>query len=221
MMTEAITTKQKQVLECIEQYWSEHGLPPSISDLARCMGVKKATTYEHLMALKKKGLLQHREGAGRTWKPVSKLVAAAGLNATDVSAPGHFGNSSQRVPLLGRVAAGLPILAEQNIESWLPFDRERRSSQDLFFALRVVGQSMVGVSILHGDIVIARKQEAANNGDIVVALVDGESATVKRFRQNEGVVQLVAENPDYLPIELRGDRVQILGKVVEVRRTVT
>jgi repressor LexA len=208
-MIEAITTKQKQVLECVEQYWSEHGVPPSISDLAQCLGVKKATTYEHLMALKKKGLLQHREGAGRTWKPVAQLQ------------PVEVQASGQMVPLLGCVAAGLPILAEQNIESWLPFDRGLRSSHDLFFALRVVGQSMVGVSILHGDIVIARKQEAANNGDIVVALVDGESATVKRFRHSDGVVHLVAENPDYLPIELRGDRVQILGKVVEVRRTVT
>ena len=200
-MARGLTDKQRAVLEAMQQYWSERGVPPALADLASVLGVRRSTVHQHVLALKKKGYLDHIEGAGRTWRPTGEM-------------PTH---GSRRVPIVGRVAAGLPILAQENIEDWITVDDPPRSAT--VFALRVSGDSMIGAGILDGDVVIVRQQDTADDGDIVVALVDDEEATVKTLRREAGVVRLVASNPDFPPIEVRGGRLRIQGKVVGVRRT--
>jgi repressor LexA len=202
-MSEPLTAKQSLVLRAVEDYWREHSVPPSITDLATVIKVSKATAYEHLQALKRKGHLDNIEGAARSWRP--RHAKPANPNFIEI-------------PLLGRVAAGVPILASENVDDWLSV--ENKNPHDVLFALRVQGQSMIGANILHNDIVITRKQDSANNGDIIVALIDGEVATVKQLQQKKNQVSLVAMNPDYEPINLAPDRVQILGKVIEVRRRI-
>jgi repressor LexA len=198
-MTQTLPPKQQNVLNALRSYWDVNGVPPSISILAQNIGVSKATTYEHLLALKKKGFLEYIERSGRTWR----LSASAK-------------NPGRSIPLLGKVAAGTPILAAENIEEFIEFDAP--NPQDAYFALRVQGESMTDAHILPGDVVILRQQTTADNGDIVVALVDNEEATIKEFKSDHNQILLIPKNVAFKAIELTPDRVQILGKVVEVRR---
>ena len=199
-MTGELTSRQQTVLEAIERFWNEQGVSPSLADLATTLDVSRATVHEHLVVLKKKGYLENIEGAGRSWRPLTRPRQS----------------QSVRVPLLGRVAAGAPILAKENIEDWITVDGVNDADQ--LFALRVRGDSMVEAGILDGDVVIVRKQDVAENGTIVVALVDGEEATVKKLRRDGDDVLLIAMNPLYEPIRRRGDHVRVLGKVVGLRR---
>lgn len=196
---ETLTKKQELVLQTFESYWDEHQISPSIMDLARSLNISKATTYEHLLSLKNKGYLAYTEKASRSWR------------LSD-------GKQKKRhqIPLLGQVAAGLPILATENIEDWISF--KPYNDYDTYFGLRVQGESMIGAHILPGDVIILRQQNSADNGDIVVALVRGEEATVKQFQKTNKGVSLVAMNPDFAPIELLPGEVEVLGRVVEVRR---
>lgn len=203
-MARDLTDKQKRVLTTLEAYWSLHQVPPSISDLAKELGINKATAYEHLLALKKKGYLVHQARAGRTWRMVQHKEQP-------------FCSHGQ-VPLLGRVAAGTPLLATQNIEEHIVCSHVNKS--DELFALRVQGESMIKAHIKHNDIVVAKKNASINNNDIVVALVDGEEATVKRFERKLDKIRLLPENDNFSPIELEPHRVSILGKVIEVRRLI-
>jgi repressor LexA len=203
-MARELTDKQKRVLSTLEAYWSEHQVPPSISDLAKELGINKATAYEHLLALKKKGYLVHQARAGRTWR----LVRHGKQSLC----------SHGQVPILGKVAAGMPTLATENIEDHVVFSHTNSSNE--LFALRVQGESMIKAHIRNNDIVIAKKQAFINNHDIVVALIDGEEATVKRFERRMDKIRLVPENDDFDPIELDAHRITVLGKVIEVRRTI-
>lgn len=200
-MTHALTLKQNHVLDAVRSYWDANGVPPSISILAEKIGVSKATAYEHLLALKRKGHLEHIERAGRTWRLSHSKIKEDPLRS---------------IPLLGRVAAGTPILATENIDEFIEFYPP--NAHDAYFALRVQGESMIEAHILPDDIVILRQQNTARNGDIVVALVDNEEATVKEFKSTKKYITLVPKNLKFSPLELTPDRVLILGKVVEVRR---
>jgi len=200
-MARSLTDKQRAVLEAMEQYWAENGISPAMADLATMLGVGRSTVHQHVMALKKKGYLESIEGASRSWRPRGEVPM----------------RGSRRVPVLGRVAAGVPILAQENIEDWITVDDAPPGAT--LFALRVQGDSMIGAGILDGDLVVVRQQDTAENGDIVVALVGDEEATVKTLRREAGMVSLVAANPDYPPIRLRGGRVRVQGKVIGVRRT--
>jgi repressor LexA len=200
-MVRDLTDRQHIVLDAIQAYWAEQGVPPSVTELAAVLGVGRSTVHQHLIALKRKGYLDHVEGASRTWRPTTDEPTS---------------RRSCRVPVVGRVAAGVPILAQENIEDWITVDDVPSGAP--LFALRVRGDSMTGVGILDGDLVVVRKQDTADDGDIVVALVGDDEATVKRLRRGPGVVRLVAENPDYPPIEVRGGGVRVQGKVVGVRR---
>ncbi len=202
-MARDLTDKQKRVLTTLEAYWSMHQVPPSISDLAKELGINKATAYEHLLALKKKGYLVHQARAGRTWRLVQNT-------------PNQCAHS--QIPVLGRVAAGLPFLATENVEDHVVC--EHRNKNDVYFALRVQGESMINAHIKNNDIVIARKQASADNHDIVVALIDNEDATIKRFERKANLVRLIPENESFSAIEVESHRVTILGKVVEVRRSI-
>ncbi len=201
-MARELTDKQKRVLSTLEAYWTEHQVPPSISDVAKELGINKATAYEHLLALKKKGFLVHQARAGRTWR-------IANLKKPQTC-------THKQVPILGRVAAGIPLLAEENIEDHVLCENK---SGDKLFALRVRGESMINANIQNNDVVIAKKQSTANNNDIVVALIDGEEATIKRFERKDHIIRLMPANDAFSPIELSEERVSILGKVIEVRRT--
>ena len=200
-MARELTDKQKRVLSTLEAYWTTHQVPPSISDLAKELGINKATAYEHLLALKKKGYLLHQAKAGRTWRLAEKVKQSICKHLP--------------IPVLGRVAAGLPTLATEHFEDHVISDLPH--SHDLF-ALRVVGESMIKAHIQNNDIVIAHKSASIKNNDIVVALIDGEEATVKRFERKDDIIRLIAENDSFAPIEVAAQRVNILGKVIEIRR---
>lgn len=202
-MARELTDKQKRVLSTLEAYWTTHQVPPSISDLAKELGINKATAYEHLLALKKKGYLLHQAKAGRTWRLAEKIKQTICQHV--------------QIPVLGRVSAGLPVLANEHIEEHITSDLP--NNNDLF-ALRVVGESMIKAHIKNNDIVIAHKAASIKNNDIVVALIDGEEATVKRFEKKETTVRLIPENDDFKPLEVDAERVHILGKVIEVRRSI-
>ena len=199
-MSRELTDKQREVLRVVQEYWNRHHVPPSLADLASVLGVRRSTVHQHLLALKKKGFLKHIEGAGRTWRPVTK--------------PGQ--SETRRIPLVGRVAAGTPILAEQNIEGWITVSDIRTGGE--LFALRVRGDSMIDAGILDGDIVIVRQQPTADDGDIVVALLDDNDATVKKLKREGDKVLLVPMNRQYSPIVVKGDRLRIQGKVIGLRR---
>jgi repressor LexA len=202
-MARDLTDKQKRVLSSLENYWSTHQVPPSISDLAKELGINKATAYEHLLALKKKGFLLHQARAGRTWRLVEKMQK----NLCE-----HW-----QIPVLGRVAAGNPLLACENIEEHIVCDH--KNNGDLF-ALRVQGESMIKAHIKNNDIVIAKRHASVNNNDIVVAMIDGQEATVKRYEKMDLKIRLLPENDEFKIMEFDADRVNILGKVIEVRRLI-
>jgi repressor LexA len=203
-MAKELTEKQRVVLSTLKNYWTTFHVPPSISDVAKKLGINKATAYEHLLALKKKGYLVHQPKAGRTWRSVDQKQPKT--------------CDHPQIPILGRVAAGTPVLATQNIEGHV-ITESSRPVQDLF-ALRIQGDSMINAHIKNNDIVIASKSASTANKDIVVALIDGEEATVKRLERKSQLLRLLPENDAYEPLELDHTRVHILGKVIEVRRSI-
>jgi repressor LexA len=199
-MAQEPTDKQREVLAAIEQYSEEFGVAPSLADLAAALGVSRATVHEHIGGLKRKGYLANVDGVGRSWR--STLRASS---------------TSRRIPIVGRVAAGAPILAQENIEGWLTIDGT--SEHDTLFALRVQGDSMIDAGILDGDLVIVRQQEAADDDDIVVALIDDQEATVKKLQRDNGQVRLVAMNRKYDPIVVSPPQtLRVRGRVIGVRR---
>lgn len=195
-MPRPLSQRQQAVYDAIVAYLREHGVAPSTADLAQQFGISRTTVHGHLRALQRKGYLGHSEGVARSWRPLR-------------------GQPSQ-VPVVGGVAAGSPVLAAENIEGHITFDDARHG--DTLFALRVRGDSMIAAGILDGDLVVVRRQDGAEDGDLVVALVDDEEATVKKLWRDEDRVHLVAMNPDYEPIVIEGDRVRVLGRVIGVRR---
>lgn len=197
-MPAPLSKRQREVLEAIEAYWDKHGIAPSTGGLARELGISRTTVHEHFLALKSKGYLEHREGTARSWRPVRGRLT--------------------RIPIVGRVAAGAPIFAHENIEGWIGIDAVPPGQR--LFALRVQGDSMIGAGILDGDLVVVRQQQTADDGDIVVALVDGEDATVKKLRRDGTQLRLAPMNPNHDPLVVDPERVRIQGKVVSLRRDV-
>lgn len=186
------TDKQEKILEFLNQYIEEKGYPPSVREICAAVGLKStATVSYHLNELKRQGRIQGDSTKRRAISlPETQRVG--------------------RIPLIGVVTAGLPILAVENQEGTIPWDGDQTC-----FALRVRGDSMIGAGILDGDKVVVRPQPEADNGEIVVALL-GDEATVKRFHRGADGVWLLPENPNYTPID--GREAQILGKVKAVIR---
>ncbi|HJL07748.1 MAG TPA: transcriptional repressor LexA [Polyangiaceae bacterium LLY-WYZ-15_(1-7)] len=199
-MSEQLTDKQEAVLAVIERHWRAHGVSPSVAEIAERLGLRKSTTHEHLMAIKRKGALVHVEGQSRSWRPTSVVS----------------GQAERRIPIVGQVAAGAPLLAQENIDGWLTVSGVREGQT--VFALHVRGDSMTGAGILDGDLVIVRQQPVAEDGDIVLALIDEQDATIKRLRRHGDRVTLQPENPAHEPLTLPADRVQLQGKVIGLRR---
>lgn len=197
----SLTKSQQKVYDYIVEC-SNNGRVPSVRELCEATGFKSTSTVAyHLKALEENGLIEREEGLNRCIRLKNERPTV-------------------KVPLLGRVTAGQPILAVQDIESYIPVPREISKSRDLF-ALRVVGESMLGAGIYDGDIIIVNRTPAAENGDIVVAMVGDEvsgeaSATVKRFYKENGHYRLQPENDAFEPIIV--DEVALLGKVVTLIR---
>lgn len=192
-----LTAKQQQIYDYIVSFTDEHGYPPSVREIGEYVGLKSpSTVHFHLKGLQSAGLIT--QAAGKT-RAIS--IADGGLPKKD------------KVPVVGNVAAGTPILATECIEDYLTFDTEGLTGEH--FALRVRGESMLYAGILPDDLVVVHQQQDAHNGEIVVAMIDDE-ATVKTLQRKDGHTWLLPENPDYEPID--GDHAQILGKVVAVVR---
>ena len=205
-----LTARQRDVLNFIRGFTARHGVPPTVREIGEKFRVTPRAAFDHLRALERKGMLQRRAAPGRT---------ARGLTLTE--AAGGRGQSAS-VPILGRIAAGQPLLAEENREGELPIAAGALPGrgEDLF-ALRVRGESMISAHICDGDLVLVRRQDSAQLNDIVVALVEsdaGDEATVKRFQRDGERVVLKPEHPTMVPIVVDARAVRILGKVVGLLR---
>lgn len=201
-----LTKRQEALLRFIQEYTHTHRVPPTVREIGARFGIGPAGVFGHLKALERKGRIRRAARGSRAIEIVSGSGRAGAVSCQGVA-----------VPVVGRVAAGQPILAEERIEDHVWVD-ERLAGGARLFALQVKGRSMAGAGILDGDYVIARQQQAANDGEIVVALI-GDEATVKRLRRRKGGWQLDPANPDYEPIPL-AESTTIQGKVVAVYRRI-
>lgn len=187
------SNKQAEILEYLRQFLSENGYAPSVREICAAVGLRSTSSvHYHLSQLKRRGLIEMEDNKNRT-----------------VTVPLERADGG-RIPIVGIVTAGLPILAVENIDGYLPWE-----GKEDCFALRVRGESMIGAGIFDGDLVVIRPQNAASNGDIVLALLDDE-ATIKRFYRNGGEVWLLPENDAFSPID--GRYARILGKVKALMR---
>jgi repressor LexA len=198
-----LTKRQQEIFEFIKTYSKKHGYPPTVRDIGKAIGLTSSSTvHTHLANLEKIGMLRRDPSKPRALEilvdQAKKAVSPSGL------------------PVVGRVAAGAPVLAEENIEEYVEVP-DLAGGEDGEYVLRVTGDSMRDAGILDGDHVVVHKQETARNGEIVVALV-GEEATVKRYFKEADHVRLQPENDAHEPIRTRD--AQVLGRVVGVCRRV-
>ena len=185
-LTEQLTERQSKILDYIRKVTRERSYPPNVREIGENVGLSSSSTvHNHLNQLERRGLIKRDPSKSRT----VQLVQDANVD--------NQRRNAVSIPVIGNVAAGAPILAEENIEDHVLLSPDM--AQEGFFLLRVRGESMINAGILDGDLVLVRPQQEAPNGTIVVALVDGD-ATVKRFERGNGHVKLVAENPAYEPI---------------------
>nr|WP_051178876.1 transcriptional repressor LexA [Nocardia concava] len=220
-----MTVRQRKVLEVIRTSVHDRGYPPSIREIGDAVGLTSTSSVAHqLRALERKGYLRRDPNRPRAVdvRGLDETAMRAAAGAPQLRAINGDAESSDEhpiptyVPVLGRIAAGGPILAEQAVEDVFPLPRELVGEGSLFL-LKVVGQSMIDAAICDGDWVVVRQQNVADNGDIVAAMIDGE-ATVKTFKRTGSQVWLMPHNPLFEPIP--GNDAQILGKVVTVIRKI-
>ncbi|EYE88208.1 hypothetical protein Q428_09255 [Fervidicella metallireducens AeB] len=196
-----ISDKQQEILDFLKEEISKKGYPPSVREICSAVGLKSTSTvHGHLERLEKRGLIRRDATKPRAIEILSENI---------------YQKEIINVPIVGSVAAGQPILAVENIEDRFPIPADFFNSNKNMFMLEVKGESMIGKGILHGDYLIVEQQQTANNGEIVVALID-DSATVKTFYKEQDYIRLQPENPDMEPIIV--DSCQILGKVIGVFR---
>ncbi|MBQ5799304.1 MAG: transcriptional repressor LexA [Oscillospiraceae bacterium] len=207
---EKLGKTQQRVYDFVVKTIEEQGYPPSVREIGDALGLKSpSTVHFHLKHLEELGYIEKGAGKGRAIALKREEPAATPTADWQEETTAEV----NRVPIVGNVAAGSPILAQECIEDYLTFDTGGRSGE--YFALRVRGESMLGVGILPDDLVVVRRQQTAVNGEIVVALI-GEEATVKTFSKKNGEIWLLPANPDYSPID--GRECEVLGKVVAVVR---
>jgi repressor LexA len=223
-----LTVRQRRVLEVIRNSVDRRGYPPSLREIGEAVGLTSPSSVAHqLSALERKGYLRRDPNRPRAIEVVSPDAPPdmrgyrGGASPEDEAAFDETGIGDQRpeasyVPVLGRIAAGVPITAEELVEDVFPLPRQLVGEGQLFL-LRVAGDSMVDAAICDGDWVVVRQQPTADNGDIVAAMLDNE-ATVKTFKRREGKVWLLPQNPAFEPID--GSQATILGKVTAVLRRV-
>ncbi|MCW2561482.1 MAG: ArsR family transcriptional regulator [Mycobacterium sp.] len=212
----ALTERQRTILEVIRSSVTTRGYPPSIREIGDAVGLTSTPSVAHqLRTLERKGYLRRDPNRPRAVDVRTPEELAAPIVATDVAGSDALPEPTY-VPVLGRIAAGGPILAEEAVEDVFPLPRELVGEGSLFL-LKVVGESMIDAAICDGDWVVIRQQNVADNGDIVAAMIDGE-ATVKTFKRTRGQVWLMPHNPAFDPIP--GNDAAVLGKVVTVIRKI-
>ena len=206
-----MTKMQQKIYDYIAQTLAQQGYPPSVREIGDAVGLKSpSTVHFHLKHMEEMGVINK---SGRKGRAIT-LAQPAADTAIAPEAPQEVEPPAGRVPIVGTVAAGTPILAQECIEDYLTFDTGGRDGE--YFALRVRGESMLNAGILPGDLVVVHQQQEAHNGEIIVALIEDE-ATVKRLRRKDGQMWLMPENDAYSPID--GRNASILGKVSAVIRT--
>ncbi|GLI25792.1 LexA repressor [Agromyces rhizosphaerae] len=217
----SLSAKQLQILDVIQRSVSTRGYPPSMREIGDAVGLSSLSSVAHqLSQLELSGYLRRDPNRPRALEVLietpSQTESADETGSAGASgAPAPVGDAAM-VPLVGRIAAGVPITADQQIEEVFPLPRQLVGKGELFI-LKVVGDSMIDAAICDGDWVVVRRQQEAENGEIVAAMLDGE-ATVKVFRQRDGHTWLLPRNSAFEPII--GDYAEVLGKVVAVLRTV-
>ncbi len=221
-----LTARQKKILETIQRSVNDNGYPPSMREIGDTVGLASLSSVTHqLSQLEKLGYLRRDPKRPRAMEVLMPLTLDGGIGKAAAPDPGSApvatvtqlptAVDTAMVPLVGRIAAGGPILADQVVEDVMPLPRQLVGQGELFM-LRVAGDSMIDAAICDGDWVVVRRQSDASNGDIVAALLDDE-ATVKTFRQRDGHTWLLPQNTQYEPI--LGDHASIMGKVVSVLRS--
>jgi repressor LexA len=202
-----LTKRQQEIFDFIKRYSAKYGYPPTVRDIGKAVGLASSSTvHAHLANLERIGLLRRDPSKPRAIEMLDRAVE--GVRS--------IVRSDDGLPLVGSVAAGQPVLAEENIEEYVPVPTQAGGEKGQYL-LRVRGDSMKDAGILEGDMVVVRQQDTAKNGDVVVALV-GEEATVKRFFRESDHVRLQPENDAHEPIRSR--EVQVLGRVVGLMRAV-
>ncbi|TWX34156.1 transcriptional repressor LexA [Frigoribacterium sp. ACAM 257] len=210
----ALTAKQESILAAIQASIAQSGYPPSMREIGDAVGLKSLSSVTHqLNQLELAGRIRRDPNRPRALEVLGDPAPVAAV--TSILSTSDDGDTAH-VPMVGRIAAGIPITAEQQVEDVMPLPRQLVGKGELFM-LRVVGDSMIDAAICDGDWVVVRQQQNAENGDIVAAMLD-EEATVKVFRQRDGHTWLLPRNSAFEPIV--GDHAQILGKVVAVLRSV-
>ena len=226
---DGLTVRQRKVLEVIRNSVDRRGYPPSLREIGEAVGLTSPSSVAHQLAtLERKGYLRRDPNRPRAIEVVSPDAGADSRGYRGGAAPqdevaefdetgmGDARPEASYVPVLGRIAAGVPITAEESVEEVFPLPKQIVGEGSLFL-LKVVGDSMVDAAICDGDWVVVRQQPTADNGDIVAAMLDNE-ATVKTFKRRDGKVWLLPHNPAFEPID--GDHATILGKVTAVLRRV-
>ncbi|HEX2039475.1 MAG TPA: transcriptional repressor LexA [Acidimicrobiales bacterium] len=209
-MAEALTGKRREILEFIAEHLRERGFPPSVREIGEAVGLTSSSTvHAHLATLQRQGYLRRDPTKPRAIEVRYDPTSGAVVEKRPV----------QHVPLVGDVAAGTDVLAEENVEELLPLPADFTGDGQLFM-LRVRGDSMVDAAILDGDYVVARQENDVRKGDIVVAGIPGGEATVKTFSRKGGKVVLLPANERLAPMEFDPREVTVFGKVVTVLRRV-
>ena len=203
MSNEHLTSKQQEILDCIKQQLRAKGYPPSVREIGQMVGLSSSSTVHfHLGKLEALGLIRRDPTKPRA---IELMEEAPWRNQKMIP-----------VPLVGRVAAGQPILAIENIEETYPLPAELVDNAENVFMLTISGESMINAGILDGDYVVVKEGSTAENGDIVVALIDNEEATIKRFFREKGRIRLQPENDTMEPIY--AENVSIVGKAIGLFR---
>jgi repressor LexA len=197
-----LTKRQKEVLSFIANHINKHSYPPTIREIAEHFSISVKGAYDHIAALKRKNFLKQDGNRSRTM-------------ALTETKEDENSKMLLKIPIVGTVAAGVPILSEENWEGTLTLHRPSLKKNRVYFAVKVRGDSMMGAGIMDGDMAVIEKQNVAANGEIVVAVVD-EAVTLKRFYRENSRIKLQAENPDYKPIYCQD--VRILGRLAQIIR---
>lgn len=211
---EPLTERQRRVYDAIRELISRQGFAPSLREIGQAAGLRSTSSVQHqLQVLELKGYIRRDANKGRAIEIIGTQDVPVAFGE-GMQAPEDAYAALQDVPLVGAIAAGVPITAEQHVEDVMRLPVRLTGTGNLFM-LEVHGDSMIDAAICDGDFVVVREQQTAENGDIVAALL-GDEATVKTFRQEHGHIWLIPHNPNYSPID--GTHAQIMGKVVTVLR---
>ncbi|MCU1358171.1 MAG: lexA [Acidimicrobiales bacterium] len=208
MADQTLTPRQRQILECIDKSMRDRGYPPSVREIGTSVGLgSPSTVHSHLSTLQRLGFLKRDPSKPRAIEVQFDPTSGAAVERRPV----------RHIPLVGEVAAGTDVLAQENVEELVPVPADLTGEGELFM-LKVRGDSMIDAGILDGDFVVVKSQPEAAKGDIVVAGIPGEEATVKTYDRRGDKVVLVPSNPRLEPMVFDADEVQIFGRVVTVMR---